>query len=250
MSLQTLLILGGTGEAADLARAVATRHPNVQVITALAGVTRNPGDVPGTVHVGGFGGAIGLAAFIQDQAIDAVIDATHPFAAQITQNALEACTTAKIPRLRLDRPQWPHPQDTDVVFVPDAQEAANLLVRTSSEAAFLTIGRKHLDAFAGLDKTKLLVRLIDEPTAPLDLDHYSVVTARPPFDVDEEEALMRAHHIDTLVSKASGGAATQAKLDAAERVRARIILIRRPVPPDGARVSSVEDAMTWVRDLI
>lgn len=251
MSLSKLLILGGTSEAAALARALTAQHPGLTVITSLAGATSKPAqDLRGTVQVGGFGGADGLAAFLKEQAIDAVIDATHPFAAQITQNAVDACTAANVARLRLDRPQWPHPQNTDVVFVPDMTEAAHLLVRTGSQAAFLTVGRKSLGAFQGLDKTHLLVRLIEEPQEPLGLDHYTVVTGRPPFDVAHEEALMRTHHIDTLVSKASGGEATHAKLIAAENVRARIILIRRPVPPDGARVMSVKDALAWVRDRV
>lgn len=240
-----VLILGGTQEASALAHALAEQRPDLYVTIALAGVTRAPSDMPGHVRVGNFGGAEGLADFLIRRGMNAVIDATHPFAATMTQNAVDACTHAGVPRLRFDRPQWIVPQDTDVVFVPDADEAARLVARTS-ERAFLTIGRKTLNAFSEVRDVKLLVRLIEEPEEPLDLDNCTVVTGRPPFDEAREEALMREYQIDTLVSKASGGDQTRAKIDAAAKVGARIILIRRPPPPDGDRVGSVEDALGWL----
>ena len=241
----SILILGGTSEAAALAHALATQRPDLDVTIALAGVTRAPSDMPGHVRVGSFGGAQGLADFIQRRGMKAVIDATHPFAATMTQNAVEACEITSTPRLRLDRAQWILPPDADVVFVPDADEAARLVARTS-ERAFLTIGRKQLSAFDGVRDVMLLVRLIEEPDAPLGLENCTITVGRPPFDEAHEEALMREHQIDTLVSKASGGDATRAKIDAAAKVGARIVLIRRPPPPDGDRVSCIEDALGWL----
>jgi len=241
----SILILGCTSEAAALAHALATHRPDLDVTIALAGVTRAPLDMPGHVRVGGFGGAQGLAGFIQGRGLKAVIDATHPFAATMTQNAVAACEMTSTPRLRLDRAQWILPPDADVVFVPDADEAARLVARTS-ERAFLTIGRKQLNAFDGVRDVKMLVRLIEEPDAPLGLENCTIVIGRPPFDEAHEEALMREHQIDTLVSKASGGDATRAKIDAAAKVGARIVLIRRPPPPDGDRVGAIEDALGWL----
>ncbi|HEY9078758.1 cobalt-precorrin-6A reductase [Magnetovibrio sp.] len=241
----SILILGGTMEAAQLAHALAAQRPDLDVTIALAGVTRAPSDMPGHVRIGSFGGAQGLADFIQRRGMKAVIDATHPFAATMTQNAVEACAITSTPRLRLDRPSWTLPQDADIVFVPDADEAARLVARTS-ERAFVTIGRKQLAAFDQVRDVKLFVRLIDQPDAPLGLDDCTVIVGRPPFDLASEEALMRAHQIDTLVSKASGGDSTRAKIDAAAKVGARIVLIRRPPPPDGDRVSSIEDALGWL----
>jgi len=240
-----VLILGGTTEAVGLAHALAAQRPDLDVTIALAGVTRAPSEMPGYVRVGNFGGAQGLARFLQRQGMKAVIDATHPFAATITQNAVEACTMARVPRLRLDRPQWVLPTDTDVVFVPDVEEAARLVARTS-EHTFLTIGRKHLSAFAGVRDVKLLVRLIEKPEEPLRLENCTVVLGRPPFDSAHEEALMREYQIDTLVSKASGGGGTRAKIDAAAKIGARIVLIRRPAPPDGDHVGDVEEALAWL----
>jgi len=241
----SILILGGTSEAVRLAHALAAQRPDLDVTIALAGVTRAPSDMPGHVRIGGFGGAVGLAEFIQRRGMKAVVDATHPFAATMTQNAVEACAKTGAPRLRLDRPQWILPSEADIVFVPDADEAARLVARTS-ERTFLTIGRKQLSAFDEVRDVKLLVRLIETPETPLALDNCTVVLGRPPFDVAHEEALMREYQIDTLVSKASGGEGTRAKIDAAAKVGARIVLIRRPPPPDGDRVNSIEDALGWL----
>lgn len=247
--MATLLILGGTGEGRALAHAVHAAHPSVTVISSLAGVTGTVPDLPGHVRVGGFGGAIGLAAYIKDTAVDLVVDATHPFASRITENAAQACAQTATPYLRLDRPEWTLPIDTDVVFVPDAMEAARLVARTSS-AALLTIGRKELDAFSGVATVKLVVRAIEQPDPADKLNDATYVIARPPFTVDHELALLREHAIDTVVTKASGGDATRAKLDAAAQTGARLIILRRPPPPDAERVFSVEHAVAWVMRIV
>jgi precorrin-6A/cobalt-precorrin-6A reductase len=244
-----LLILGGTSEGRALAHAVHTANPHVHLITSLAGVTEPAPDLPGEVRSGGFGGADGLATYIKDNAINALIDATHPFAQRITENAMQACAQTDTPYLRLDRPEWTMPADTDVVFVPDAHEAARLVARTSA-AALLTIGRKDLAAFEGVAKVKLVVRVIEQPDTGLKLNNAAYVIARPPFTLDGEVALMQAYGIDTVVTKASGGDATRAKLDAAAAVGARLVVLRRPPAPDTepgfGRVFNVEDAVAWV----
>jgi len=244
-----ILILGGTTEAVQLAAALAQQRPDFDVTIALAGATEKPAVLPCPVRSGSFGGAEGLALFLRHQGILAVIDATHPFAAQISRNADLACQATQIPCLHLERPSWNLPDDTDVVFVPDALEAARLVARTSS-AALITIGRKHLEAFNGLANVHLVVRVLD-PSVPSEaLKNATFVYGRPPFTVEDEVALMRAHKIDTLVSKASGGDATRSKIDAAAQIGARIVLIRRPPPTDGQRVPSVATAVQWLNDLI
>jgi precorrin-6A/cobalt-precorrin-6A reductase len=240
-----VLILAGTQEARALAEALHDAHPELWVMSSLAGITAAANPLPGEMRVGGFGGADGLAAYIKDNAIALVVDATHPFAERITANALAACAQTHTPYLRLDRPQWVLPEDADIVFVPDAVEAARLVARTSS-AALLTIGRKDLAAFQGIDKVKLVVRMIEPPSASETLDGATYVIARPPFTVESELALLRAHGIDTLVTKASGGDATRAKLDAAARIGVRIVILRRPPPPDAERVYSIEEALAWI----
>lgn len=240
-----LLILGGTTEARALAALIHGTYPNLDMTTSLAGVTAKPENIRGKVRVGGFGGAIGLAAYLKDEGIGMVVDATHPFAARITENAVKACSDTATAYLRLDRPQWEIPSDTDVIFVPDAIEAAGLVARTSS-AALLTIGSKELAAFEGVEKVKLIVRMIDAPSPELRLNNATYVVKRPPFSLDDEVAIMREHAIDTVVTKASGGDATRAKIDAAAQLGARIIMLRRPPAPDTERVLSAEDAMAWI----
>jgi len=237
-----ILILGGTGEGRALAEKIVDDH---DIVTSLAGATSSTAKIVGNMRIGGFGGEDGLAAYLTQNNIDRVIDATHPFAAKITDHAVNACAKTNTPYLRLDRPSWTLPTDTDVIFVLDSVEAARLVARTSS-SAFLTIGQKGLNNFTGLDTVKLLVRAIENFDENLKLENATFVSARPPFALADEITLMQNHQIDTLVSKASGGNATRAKLDAAAKIGARIILIRRPPPPDSDRVFNVEDAINWL----
>ncbi|PHS78911.1 MAG: precorrin-6A reductase [Rhodospirillaceae bacterium] len=237
-----ILILGGTGEGRALAEKLAVDH---DIITSLAGATSSAAKIIGEVRIGGFGGEEGLVDYLLAENIDRLIDATHPFANQITDHAVQACKKTNIPFLRLDRPQWTLPTDAKVIFVPDSVEAARLVARTSS-SVFLTIGQKYLKDFEALPSVKLLVRAIENFEENLKLENATYVSARPPFALADEIALMQNHQIDTLVSKASGGDATRAKLDAAAKIGARIILIRRPPPPNGDRVFRLEDAVNWI----
>lgn len=237
-----ILILGGTGEGRALAEKLAGDH---NVVTSLAGATSSVLKIAGEVRVGGFGGEDGLADYLNQKKIEKLIDATHPFAAQMTDHAVKACVKTNTPYLRLDRPAWTMPPDAKVVFVSDMAEAARLVARTS-RSAFLTIGQKGLENFQGLDSVKLLVRAIEGFDSNLKLENVTYVSARPPFALNAEISLMQLHQIDTLVSKASGGEATRAKLDGAAKIGARIILTRRPPSPDGERVFNVKDAVAWI----
>ena len=237
-----LLILGGTGEARRLATALVV--DDVDVVSSLAGRVADPLLPPGGVRIGGFGGAAGLAVWLQAQAVRAVVDATHPFAAGMTANAAEAAAVTGVPLLRLARPGWsPKPGD-DWRWVDSPAEAAVAVAGFSS--VFLTTGRTHLDAFAGL-RARCLVRSVDPPAPPLPA-RTTVVLARGPFPVEEELALMRQHAIDVLVTKDSGGSMTAAKLTAARELALPVVLIRRPPPPpDVPTVATVEAAVVWVR---
>lgn len=241
-----LLILGGTTEAARLAAAARERWPSdrLAVITSQAGRIAPLTPPPGALRVGGFGGATGLAAYLRDQAVDALIDATHPFAAVISQNADEACRQSGVARLMLIRPAWqPAPGDrwTEVAHMT---AAASDLAR-NSRRAFLTTGPGSLSAFSGLTDLWFLVRLFQPPAAPLPIAQHAVVVARPPFTVASEAALMDQHRIDTLVSKNSGGP-TEAKLTAARAAGIRVVMVARPAAPVGERVETVAKALDWL----
>ena len=245
-SAPRILILGGTAEAAALARSLTDDyHDRMEVTTSLAGRTRTPAALPGNIRRGGFGGAQPLAAYLRDQQIAAVIDATHPFAAQISANAAIACEIAGVPRLVVSRPCWsPVPGDDWVSF--DTVEAAADGLTRFGRRAFLTVGVQELAAFAAVADIWFLVRLIEVPDAPLPLPNSKIITGRGPFSVVRERELMESHHIDVLVTKASGGAATAAKLEAARLLRLPVVMVRRPPALVGATVDNVAGAVEWV----
>ncbi len=246
-----VLILGGTGEAAALARALAGR-PGLSVVTSLAGRTSAPADLAGTVRVGGFGGAEGLREYLRAESIDRVIDATHPYAARMTANAVEACAAAGVPLLRLERPPWIPAAGDRWLGVADAAEAAALLAAPPAGLlprrplrVFLTVGQRELDAFAGVPEAWFLVRLIEPPAEPLPLPRHEVILARGPFAAADELALLRRRAIDVLVAKNSGGAATYGKIEAARELQMPVVLLRRPPAAEVERVAAVEDAAAW-----
>jgi precorrin-6A/cobalt-precorrin-6A reductase len=249
MSARHLLILGGTGEAAALARGALTRFgENLTVTTALAGRTRHPGPIPGQVRIGGFGGAGGLAAYLAMHGIDRLIDATHPFAAEISRAARIAADRAGMPRLSVLRPPWRrHPLDRWIEV--DSLEAAALLVGRIGRRAWLTVGAGSVAAFTPATGVRFLVRLVDPPSERLPLRFYEVVLGRGPFSLAEERHLLQRHAIDVVVCKASGGAATEAKLVAARELSLPVIMVRRPPAEPGPSVETVEAALDWLAGL-
>ncbi|MGV9942319.1 cobalt-precorrin-6A reductase [Streptomyces sp. NPDC003401] len=231
-----VLVLGGTTEARELAAALAVR-PGVRVTSSLAGRVSRPGALAGEVRSGGFGGADGLAAWLAEHGVDAVVDATHPFAAGITANAAHAAAAAGRPLIVLRRPGWrPGPGDRWHP-VGSLAEAAELLPRLGGRV-LLTTGRLGLAAFAHLTGQHFVVRSVEPPTPPMPPD-TEIVLARGPFTVADELELLRGHRIDVLVTKDSGGAATAAKLTAARLLGLPVVVVRRPPLPDG--VTAVPD---------
>ena len=241
-----LLILGGTAEGRALAEAAEARFgPSLTVISALAGRTRAPVLPAGKVRIGGFGGAEGLAAHLQDEGIGLLIDATHPFATRISAQARDAATRAGTERLVFVRPSWhPVPGDRwiDAATVDDAAAA----IPAGAERVFLTVGARSLAPFSGRPDLWFLVRLVDEPAEPIPLARHRLICARGPFAEADERALLEAHGIDCLVTRASGGDATAAKLAAARALGLPVVMVRRPPPPSGDHAASLEDALAWI----
>jgi precorrin-6A/cobalt-precorrin-6A reductase len=244
-SPERVLILGGTGEGAALARRLAG-DPRFEVVSSLAGATRRPAPLAGRVSIGGFGGAEGLADFLRAERIDRLIDATHPFAARISANAAEAAAIAGVPLLRLARPPWRALPGDRWIEVADAAAAAARLPGLARRA-FLSLGRKELAAFAKLEETWFLVRLIEAPASPLPLMHYELVLGRGPFAVAAEVALLRTHGVEALVTKNSGGDATYAKIVAARRLALPVLILSRPPEPEGvAGVGDIGAVLAWL----
>ncbi len=245
---ERLLILGGTAEGRALAAPAAARFgPSLTVISALAGRTRAPILPAGEVRIGGFGGSEGLAAYLREERIGLLIDATHPYATRISSQAREAADQVGTERLALVRPPWrPLPGDRwiDVATVEEAAAA----IPVEAERVFLTVGVRSLAPFAARADLWFLVRLVDEPAEPIPLPRHRLICARGPFAEADERALLEEHRIDCLVTRASGGEATAAKLAAARARRLPVVMVRRPPPPPGPCAASVEDALAWIEE--
>ena len=237
-----VLVLGGTTEGRALASACAT-VPGIEVISSLAGRTRSPLLPAGEVRIGGFGGVDGLAGYLRERGIDAVVDATHPFAATMTAHAVAASARAGVPLLVLRRAAWAE-QPGDVWHrVADLAAAAGL-VPGLGERVFLTTGRQGIAAFAGVDACWFLSRSVEPPAPPLPR-RVEVLLDRGPFTVEGERALLAEHRINVLVTKDSGGGT--AKLDAARARGLPVVLVDRPpLPPATDTAPSVEAALDWL----
>jgi precorrin-6A/cobalt-precorrin-6A reductase len=237
-----VLVLGGTAEGRRLAEALVA--DGVDVLSSLAGRVANPVLPPGEVRIGGFGGAEGLAAWLRENPVTAVVDATHPFAAAMTAHAAEAAAATGTPLLRLQRPGWHEQPGDDWRWVDTMEQAADAVAGFAH--VFLTTGRMGLGAFTGLTQ-EVLVRSVDPPEPPLP-PRTTVVLERGPFSVEDELALMRGHAVDVVVTKDSGSHLTEAKLAAARHLGIPVVLIRRPpLPPGVPVVETVEEALGWVR---
>jgi len=245
---KNLLILGGTEEARRLAQAAGDRFGGALAITtSLAGRTHSAVPVAGAVRRGGFGGAAGLAAYLRAARTDLVIDATHPFAARISAAAISACRDLGLPLLAVTRAEWPREPGDRWIEVGSAAEAAALLPH-QGQRVFLTIGRRDLAAFASVTGARFVVRLIDPPATALPFP-CAVILGRGPFTFADERSIIERHAIDLLVTKASGGAATVAKLAAARAAGIPVVMLRRPNGSGGgACVGCIEDAVIWLEE--
>jgi len=238
-----VLILGGTAEASALARLLAG-EPWVAPVLSFAGRTISPVLPPIPSRIGGFGGAEGLAAWLRAEAIDVLIDATHPFAHQISINAEQAAAGAGLPRLVLQRPPWtPGPGDT-WTSVPSVAAAAAAL-GSAPRRVFLTIGRQDLLPFQAETHHFYLIRSVDPPDPALLPAQTHILTGRGPFTEAEDRVLMERHGIEVLVTKNSGGA--DGKLRAARALGLPVIMVDRKPPPGGATVAEPEAALAWLR---
>ena len=240
----SVLLLGGTAEARQLAELL--MDEGVPAVTSLAGDVADLRLPPGAVRIGGFGGAAGMAAYLREQNVRVVVDATHPFAAQITANAAAACREVGVPLLRLSRPSWAERPDADSWHWVDSLAEAKKVAESSSERVFLAIGRQNLAEFAEWTDRYVLARVVDLPDFEVP-SSWEVLRARGPFALTDELELLRDRRIDLLVTKDSGGA-TDAKLDAAAELEVTVVVVRRPSPPEGVEmIGSVTEALAWVR---
>jgi precorrin-6A/cobalt-precorrin-6A reductase len=243
--MKRLVILGGTGDAVNLAN-LAMSLPGLEVITTLAGRTRQPKKIAGVVRIGGFGGEAGLLEYLQTEKIDLLIDATHPFAARMSWNAAGAATTMDIPWLLLVRPAWERSSADNWIEV-ESVEAAVSAIPDTAQRIFLTIGRQQLALFATLTDRWCLMRSIDPPDINIQLPPGKLLLDRGPYILEQELQLFREYQIQAIVSKNSGGDATAAKIIAAREMGLPVVMVQRPIVPAGDRVPNVLGAIEWLR---
>jgi precorrin-6A/cobalt-precorrin-6A reductase len=238
-----VLVLGGTSDARVLAARL-DGVPGVRVVSSLAGRTSAPVLPVGESRVGGFGGVAGLAGWLREHRVAAVVDATHPFAARISANAVAACDEVGVPLVRLQRPGWSAVPGDDWHWVDSAAEAARLLPDLARRV-FLTTGRLETAPYAAADALWFLLRSVELPTDLLPRQ-CEVLLSRGPFAVADEIALMRDRRIDAVVTKDSGGTLTAAKLTAARQLGLPVVLLRRPPVTAPVRVVDADAAARWV----
>lgn len=235
-----ILILGGTTEASRLAGACA--DAGLPAILSYAGRTLAPRAQPVPVRTGGFGGAEGLARYLRDHRIRRVVDATHPFAAQISANAVAACDAAGVPLVALERPAWVPQAGDRWTGVADIAGAVAALPQDPARI-FLAIGKQTLAPFALRPEHHYLLRLVDPPEGPLPLRRCTLEIARGPFTPEADRALLARHRIDIIVAKNAGGAGAEAKLVAARALGLGVIMIDRPALPARPVVQTVEEVL-------
>ncbi|WP_101067997.1 cobalt-precorrin-6A reductase [Roseovarius salinarum] len=239
----TLLLLAGTGEARQLARALAER--GVPAVASLSGATRAPAALGLPTRTGGFGGEAGFRGYLREAGITAVLDATHPFAHRISARTARVCAELGLPCCQLLRPPWvPGPDDRWTMIAAEEYAAAHI---PDGSTVFLATGRQTLGHFANLSGCRLICRQIDPPDGPFPFPNGAFLVGRPPFSVADEKRLFRRLGVDWLVVKNAGGAAAWPKLEAARALGIRVAMIDRPPQPEGVmRAETVDAALSWV----
>jgi precorrin-6A/cobalt-precorrin-6A reductase len=240
-----VLILGGTTEASGLAHLLAADR-RFETTLSLAGRTSKPRRQPVRTRIGGFGGVDGMAAWLRQEAIEAVVDATHPYADQISSHAVAACGRLAIPLATVLRPAW-RPETGDQWLTVASAEAAAEALGPEPRRIFLSLGRLELGAFAASSQHHYLARMVDPPEGIVLPRDISLIFDRGPFDEQAETALLEQERIDLLVSKNSGGTATYAKIAAARRLGIPVVMIARPHKLHGHAVDNAEAAVEWLQ---
>ena len=242
-----VLILGGSSEASALAGLLAS-NPAFEITLSLAGRTANPRPQPVPTRSGGFGGSAGLARFLEENGIDAILDATHPFASQMSRNAIEAAEATGTPLLAVERPTWRPTSQDNWTEVTDTAAAVAAL-GDASRTVFCGIGRLALGELAKAPQHRYVIRLIDAPEQPLGLPRVTVIQATGPFTSEGDMALFRDHGVEVILAKNSGGSATISKIEAARTLGLPVIMVSRPFIPPRPTVETPALAIDWLNRL-
>ncbi len=238
-----VLLLGGTTEASRLAHAL--KSAGIETVFSYAGRTSAPLAQPVPVRIGGFGGVAGLRAYFENEAITHVVDATHPFAARMSNNAYTACAHSGVALIRFERPAWQQQTGDNWHCVATIKAACDALPDAPARV-FLAIGKMHIGQFAAKPQHHYLLRLVDAPEGPLPLPDVSHLVARGPFDMAGDVALLQAHRITHVVAKNAGGSGAVAKVEAARALGLEMIMIARPDLPETTVAPDTETVLRWL----
>jgi precorrin-6A/cobalt-precorrin-6A reductase len=239
-----LLLLGGTSEAARLAKELA-RMQGVAAVLSLAGRTNKAAPSPIPVRIGGFGGSDGLADYLQQEGFNIVVDATHPFAAQISNNAVAACAKANVPLLAIDRPQWER-TDRDNWSTYATVEDAIAALPDAASTVFSALGRSSIALLCAKPQHRYVIRTVDPVAPPPELADAVIISARGPFRTEDDIALFREYRIACVLAKNSGGDAAYAKIEAARQLQLPVHMAARPAIAKRPAVATAEDALSWI----
>lgn len=236
------LILGGTADASLLAAEIA--RAGIDAVYSYGGRTRAPADQPLPTRIGGFGGVSGLADYIRGEGITHVIDATHPFAAEMSRHAVDASAETRTPLIALERAPWTKAPGDNWIEVANVDAAVAALPGTPANV-FLAIGRQHIAPFASKPQHAYTLRFVDPPATPPPFA-ADVIVSHGPFTLDGELEMMRTRGIDWIVARNSGGDGARAKIDAARTLGLPVIMIARPKLPERSQVENVAEIMQWL----
>lgn len=239
-----ILLLGGTSEAARLAKELA-RRPGIATVLSLAGRTSKAAPSPVPIRIGGFGGIDGLASYLARETVDLVVDATHPFAAQISNNAIAACAKINVPLLAVERPPWERTTGDNWSEHATIQAAIAALPDMPS-TVFSALGRSSIPLLCARPEHRYVIRVVDPVPLPAELSDAVVISARGPFRAEDDIALFREHRIACVLAKNSGGDAAYAKIDAARRLQLPVYMVKRPAIAKRLAVPTVDEALTWI----
>jgi precorrin-6A/cobalt-precorrin-6A reductase len=245
---KSILILGGTTEARQLAQALSMRL-DIAVTLSLAGRTAAPLAQPVPVRSGGFGGVSGLAQYLRAHQIAAVLDATHPYAAKISANALAAAAQTQTPLAVLHRAPWAAVVGDQWLDVPDANAAVRAL-GAEPRRVFLALGRQDIGAFVEAPQHRYLIRSVDPIEPPLKFPHAQYIQARGPFEHAQERRLLQAHATEFVIAKNSGGSASYGKIAAARALSIPVLLLRRPATSASHRLTDVGTSVAWLNSVL
>ena len=239
-----LLLLGGTSEAARIAKELSCL-PGIATTLSLAGRTIKAAPSPVPVRVGGFGGVDGLADYLRQDAIDIVVDATHPFAAQISNNAIAACAKANVSLLAIERPPWERMARDHWSAHATAEDAIAALPEAPS-TVFSALGQSSIPLLCARPQHRYVIRVVDPVVLPPELSDATVICARGPFVAEDDIALFREYRIAYVLAKNAGGDAAHAKIEAARELQLPVLMVERPAIAKRLAVTTVSDALAWI----